>query len=151
MGIEYSYDLDNIQRFVEKHDDGSYKVKFKDAVLRLSLPEELGSAMRYHRADGSISSEDYWINGVIHRRNGPASTEYYPDGTISCELYFVDGNITRRDGPAIIYYNEDGSVRSHEHYYLGVHYEILDSLEVGSEEYKFTWEMICSTSTTGSE
>ena len=63
-----------------------------------------------HYKDGS-SVKQWFLNGKMHKEDGPAEIGYYPDGTVSYTSWFIDDEAHREDGPAWIEYNKDGSVR----------------------------------------
>ena len=69
---------------------------------------------KYYRADGSVERESYWLNGRLHRTDGPAVICYRPDGSVRLEEYWLDDQQHRTDGPAIIWYRPDGSVESED-------------------------------------
>lgn len=68
---------------------------------------EDGPARLVFRPDGSIATEEFWINGVMHREDGPAEIEYYPDGKLCSETYYINGDMHRDGEPARIEYSED--------------------------------------------
>lgn len=62
------------------------------------------NTMKPHRVDGPAvmydhGSEEWWVNGLRHRINGPAVLKIY-DHKIQKE-WWVDGKLHRLDGPAI--------------------------------------------------
>ena len=65
----------------------------------------------YHN-NGSVWSEEWWVDGRLHRADGPAWICYNEDGSVSYESWYVDGRRHRADGPAWIDYYDDGSVLS---------------------------------------
>jgi antitoxin component YwqK of YwqJK toxin-antitoxin module len=66
---------------------------------------------------GNVYCESYYINGKIHREDGPAYIWYYDNGDVAYKGYYIKGELHREDGPAIIRYHENGNVW-HEYYYL---------------------------------
>jgi len=78
-------------------------------------------------SDGSVRSEDWYVDGKLHRTDGPAVVEYRPDGTVRAEVWFVDDKPHRIDGPARVWYHPDGTVRSEEWYVDG---KAVESWEV---------------------
>jgi antitoxin component YwqK of YwqJK toxin-antitoxin module len=92
--------------------------------------------------NGNIWIERYYLNGELHRENGPALIHYdengnkyrqayyisgnphredyiryYENGNIIDKSYYLNGKRHREDGPAFIRYHENGNVL-YEHYYL---------------------------------
>lgn len=65
-----------------------------------------------------LEQEYYYKHGNLHRIGGPASIVYSPDSSKpSAITYYVDGKIHREDGPAI-YYNYTGNTEE-EYYLHG--------------------------------
>ena len=58
------------------------------------------------RDDGSIHREVYWLNGRVHREDGPAAIWYHTDGSVNIEAYYLNHQIHREDGPALIDYTQ---------------------------------------------
>jgi antitoxin component YwqK of YwqJK toxin-antitoxin module len=67
--------------------------------------------------NGNIRFEEYKLNDLIHRDNGPAITEYHDNGNIKCKHYYMNGALHKEDGPAIVYYYHNKNVWI-EVYYL---------------------------------
>ena len=44
----------------------------------------------YHHENGKIASESYYLNGNLHREDGPAYIHYHKNGNISSENYFLN-------------------------------------------------------------
>ena len=44
-----------------------------------------------HYEDGSVWYEQYYIDGKIHRVDGPALINYNEDGSVNYEVYRIDG------------------------------------------------------------
>jgi antitoxin component YwqK of YwqJK toxin-antitoxin module len=80
--------------------------------------------IRTYYADGSITHEEWLVNDVYHRLDGPARISYNNDGSNYCEQWFVNDEFHRLDGPANIWYNDDGSIYREEWYINGI--EIYD-------------------------
>ena len=87
----------------------------------------------YHDNDndngnGNVSSESYYINGKLHREDGPALIFYYYEkGNILSEYYYLNGKRHREDGAAYIYYYQDGNIYYEAYYLNGIHYTNSDS------------------------
>jgi antitoxin component YwqK of YwqJK toxin-antitoxin module len=67
--------------------------------------------------NGSVSYEEYHINGKEYREDEPAHIRYNEDGSIAFELYIINNELHREDGPAIIHYYDNGSIESEEYYF----------------------------------
>lgn len=74
-----------------------------------------------HREDGpaiirrffpsyTISSEQYYIHGVLHRPREPASLSYFLGGNLAAASYWSNGLRHRLDGPAHVRLNKDGEI-----------------------------------------
>jgi antitoxin component YwqK of YwqJK toxin-antitoxin module len=68
---------------------------------------------------GTIKNECHYLNGYLHREDGPALISYYEDGDIQFKTYYKSGFRHREDGPALIGYNENGDVRYKEYWSNG--------------------------------
>ena len=75
---------------------------------------------KYYKS-GKIHLEEYLVNGIYHRLDGPACIWHYEDGQIQKECYYINRDIHRLDGPAIIWYYEDGKIKE-EYYHLHNNY-----------------------------
>jgi antitoxin component YwqK of YwqJK toxin-antitoxin module len=69
------------------------------------------------RADGTIARESWYLNGNLHREDGPARISYRHDGTVYSERWYLNDNLHRVDGPAHIVYQPDGTIER-ERWYL---------------------------------
>lgn len=63
--------------------------------------------------------ERYYLNGKLHRTDGPAKVEYYDNGQISLEEHHINGLIHRDDGPAVEQYFVSGERSSVTYYKNG--------------------------------
>lgn len=68
---------------------------------------------------GAAWLEEYRVNGMLHRTDGPASIERNMDGTLFRVQYFQNGKLHRdpTEGPADVMYGQSGAV-FHEQYML---------------------------------
>ncbi len=73
----------------------------------------------YYRITGNISSKTYYKNGKKHNTDSPAEIEYYDDGRVRSEGYYKNGIRHRKDGPAEIDYDNDGSIKYTHTYICG--------------------------------
>lgn len=62
-------------------------------------------------------SKKYYLNGGLHREDGPAVIIYYLSGELRAEKYYVNNMPHREDGPTIIWYRLSGEVE-HKVYFL---------------------------------
>ena len=53
-----------------------------------------------------IQSISHWLNGQLHREDGPAVTWYCENGSIVYESYLQNYQYHREDGPSRIWYEE---------------------------------------------
>ena len=65
-----------------------------------------------HRADGSVTWEEFYKEGQRHREGDrPAVIRYRADGSVERESFWKEGLLHREgDRPAVIQYLADGSV-----------------------------------------
>jgi hypothetical protein len=54
-----------------------------------------------------ILCEHWFLDGDLHRIDGPARIWYNDNGLLKREEWFLDGRLHRMDGPAAIYYGVD--------------------------------------------
>ena len=93
---------------------------------------------RTYYANGQINYEEYWVNGYLHREDGPAFTHWHDNGQIRREEYWVNGNLRRDDGPAITIWYENGQIHREEFWLNGKEVTAYDVLD---EKAAFAWVM----------
>ncbi len=71
------------------------------------------------------STEEYYLNGKLHREDGPAYQYWHKNGQKKFELYYLNGNYHREDGPAEQWWHNNGQKQS-EIYYLNGKYHRED-------------------------
>lgn len=80
----------------------------------------------YHREDGPaiieykqkhrhtheviVEKEEWYINNLLHRLDGPAQVLYYFEDCKKSESWFQNGKYHREDGPAYIEYDMRGNI-----------------------------------------
>jgi len=98
----------------------------------------------FRRSDGSIESEQWWLDNKLHRLDGPAVVSYYKDGSIYSEYWYLDSKQHRSDGPAIVRYSKDGSIESEVWYLDGKQLteEQIEDLKIKLEIEKLTELML---------
>jgi antitoxin component YwqK of YwqJK toxin-antitoxin module len=75
----------------------------------MSKPE----VRREYYVNGNVMYESHYLDGKMHREDGPAYIFYYPNGNVYSDYHYIKGKLHREDGPAIVeYYN------SHSEYYI---------------------------------
>ena len=77
-----------------------------------------------HRSDGTVSSEQFWKEGLRQREGDrPAWVGYRADGSVEWELFYKSGQLHREgDRPAVVWYRADGSVDREEFFKEGQQY-----------------------------
>lgn len=90
-----------------------------------------------------ISSDDYevkerwYLNGKIHREDGPAYTSWIEGGQILYKrIWMQNDEYHREDGPAGIYYNDDGNIDSEVWYINGECHKLDGPAWIGYENGK---------------
>ena len=58
----------------------------------------------------------YYLNGIEHKKNGPAWISYFTNGNIDIETYIKNGVRHREDGPAWIDHFMDGRIHKKLYY-----------------------------------
>ena len=76
---------------------------------------------KQYRKNGSVEIEGWYLNGKLHKTDGPAAIYYRRNGSIGMEGWYLNGELNRIDGPAFIYYRRNGSVKT-ESWYLNDEY-----------------------------
>ena len=69
-----------------------------------------------HYKNGQKASEQYRLNGKLHRTDGPAYIVWYKNGQKASEEYHMNGQFHRTDGPAYIHWYQNGKKRSEQYY-----------------------------------
>ena len=67
--------------------------------------------------NGQIEYEEYRINGMLHRKNGPAVQIWDSTGQKRSEEYYLNGKRHNEHGPAVQKWFENGQI-SREEYWL---------------------------------
>lgn len=69
-------------------------------------PSEGPAVVKRNAETGAVRLEEYWLDGQLHRENGPATIMWTPEGTLSAEQYFWHGIQHREpgEGPALVTY-----------------------------------------------
>lgn len=83
--------MDNLAEYIQYHSNGEVK-----AII--------------------ISNEE---RTFTHNPNGPAVKTYTTDAVLIREEYYINGALHREDGPSIILYNKRGHIRKADWYYKG--------------------------------
>lgn len=60
--------------------------------------------------NGKIEEERHYLDGELHREDGPAIISYYQDGSIWRKVWYLNDKHHREDGPAYIKHFEDGTI-----------------------------------------
>jgi hypothetical protein len=87
-------------------------------------PREGPAFIERDRVTGIITAEEYWVNAVLHREDGPARIGREADGNVFFEEYCFNGQLHRNsaDGPAVVVRSWDtgiGIVLAEEYYWCG--------------------------------
>lgn len=82
--------------------------------------------------DGSIHLKLYRVGDLmyLHRLAGPAKTIYYTTGQVGTEEYFVNGLRHREEGPAIIDYTISGIVKYKAYHLSGLAVPVFSDEEL---------------------
>ena len=104
--------------------------------------------------NGNKMRENWYLEGICHRVDGPATIYYYASGKIEREVWYLNGQLHRIDGPAIIDYSELYGIRR-ERWYLNnedsTHKEWLiekklynKPYNIWTDEEKVLWKLSCT-------
>jgi hypothetical protein len=69
--------------------------------------------------DGIFLYKMFYMDGLLHREDGPANIFYNYDGSIYSYEYHNNGKLHRKDGPACSYADTDGNIYREEYYIDG--------------------------------
>ena len=83
-----------------------------------------GPADIWYYDNGDIKSEKYWYNGVCHKEDGPAEIWYYKNRSIKSEKYWYNGKKHRENGPAVVIYYMDGSIKDKEYWFNNIKFDL---------------------------
>ena len=86
------------------------------------LFEELAQPEYTYYPDGQVQTKWWYLDGLLHREDGPAWIRYYPDGQVKQEGWWLDGQRHREDGPAGITYYPNGQVQTELWWFEGQQY-----------------------------
>ena len=70
---------------------------------------------------GNKEREEYYIDGIRHRIDGPAVIKWYKTGSNQSQETTSNGKWHRDKGPAIIKWNEDGEKYDEQYYITDIH------------------------------
>ena len=66
----------------------------------------------YEEGDhGQLKRERFYVDGVLHREDGPALLQYRKNGRIKEESWLFEEEYHREDGPALIFYHKNGQIK----------------------------------------
>ena len=88
--------------------------------LYFEKKEKIPKIRRY--SNHQLRSEDWSINDIYHRLDGPAYREWYENGQPECESWVKNNKPHRIGGPAYQSWTEDGRVWAKEYYLNGKPY-----------------------------
>ena len=100
----------------DRYSDG--RIRNKYWYLDGQLHREDGPAVMSYDAFGSLNNEVWWNRGRIHRIGGPAILYYLVD-VKRTETWCQDNEKHREDGPAVISYNDKGRIEIQEWWIRG--------------------------------
>jgi hypothetical protein len=89
--------------------------------------------------NGQKESEEWYLNGKLHREDGPSYQRWYKDGQKEYERWRLNDKLHREDGPAIQYWYSNGQ-KKYENWFLNNKFysrgEWVEKLkEIGSPHY----------------
>ena len=65
---------------------------------------------KYYYNSGELEYERWYLNGKLHRTDGPASISYYESGEPRYEAWWLNNKLHRTDGPAYISHYNSGEL-----------------------------------------
>ena len=119
------YNMKTYKNFINNLFKKNPKIKFWNNSQKRSEDWKLNGIR--HREDGPTyqswydngqKESEYWfLNGKYHRENGPADQYWYENGQIIIESWYLKGNRHREDGPAYQKWFKNGEIEF-EFWYL---------------------------------
>jgi antitoxin component YwqK of YwqJK toxin-antitoxin module len=74
----------------------------------------------FHR-NGDVSYIHFYKHGKLHRENGqPAKLSFYEYHRLRCKMYYVEGELHREDGPAFLWYYEFSGLEFEKYFIRGM-------------------------------
>lgn len=64
---------------------------------------------------GRLIAEEYFVDKILHREDGPARIEWTLPSNSCREEYYIDGRLHRTDGPTVIIWSANRAIK-HEYY-----------------------------------
>jgi len=87
---------------------------YVDTISNKKLIREI----QYH-VNGKIKNEYYYLDGELHREDGPANIWYYDNGVMCSEHYLLNGKYHRDNGFAKNWYFSNGIIDDAEYWING--------------------------------
>lgn len=78
--------------------------------------------------NGQLLFERYWIDGKLHRLDGPAIRCWGGNGELGSEHYYINGKLHRLNGPACRCWYSNGQLWYEEYW--------IDDKELNKEEFE---------------
>lgn len=110
-----------IIRYSRMHDTMSYTY-FKENHLNRDNDKPAYVQWFWSHADSEWKTEveEWYVNGMKHRENGPAAMRYFSDGTVSTVVCYNENRIHSIDGkPSIVNYSPSGAVLNKSYHNYG--------------------------------
>ena len=92
---------------------------------------------REYYSSGKIESEQWYLNGKLHREDGPAYIKYLYSGELWIKEWYLNDQLHRINGPAIIEYLYSGEVGYEEWHLNGEEIYPEDWLK----EHRYEWPL----------
>ena len=108
------------------------KIKIEEYIDTKS-GEKLKREIYYDEEE--IICERYYLDGKLHREDGPAIINYI-NSKIVGELYYLNNKKHRKNGPAVIFYYEDGEIQGKGYYLNNIECDILQEVLIKGLEIK---------------
>ena len=128
------------ENVVELYDN--FKIKFDGWYVNGKLHREDGPALVEYYENGQIMSNECYVNGKLHREDGPALVEYYENGQIKSQKWYENAKLHKNDYSAIINYYENGQMDEYEYLHKKHYPEIIHYYENGYLHKKYYPEII---------
>lgn len=115
-------------RFEKEYVIHVFTKKSEEYIVNGKLHKTDGPARIGYYKNGNIVWEEWWFDGELHRTDGPASVGYHENGSICWQRWWFDGKRHRTDGPACIDYDRNGKI-TFQYWFINGHSEKNDHFD----------------------
>jgi antitoxin component YwqK of YwqJK toxin-antitoxin module len=138
---------ENIESPFIECSNGNKYYRLEDGYKIISYDQNgVMTQLNTYYESGNKKDIEYYENGVLSKKDGPARIKYFENGNICYEEYFLNGSPYKKDGPTQTQYHENGNIKieMYSNKYGECHREdgpaYIEYYENGDIERKQFWE-----------